>query len=334
MKEKMWSILVHLGPGMGLPADKRLTGKKMLFDDNMWDMILKRSEDCGINTIVLDVGDGIEYATHPEISAEGAWTKTRLKKEIKRCEELGIKLIPKLNFSAMHDNWLGYYNRMLSTPQYYRVCSDLIKEVYEAFMQPEYIHIGMDEESAEFCNSEFNCFRTGNLYWHDMRFLVDCVEDTGAKAWIWSNPLFDHPEEYKKHFAPDELLISPYHYNALRKDHYTPIESRSEYMVYYNEGKYAEMGIKFVEEDPYLVHFMEVALPLMKEGYLYVPCASVFNRCKYNHDDLLEYFRNNAPDEQIIGYMTAPWYRTTKEYESFFIESFDDFKAAKEKFYK
>ena len=79
---------------------------------------------------------------------------------------------------------------------------------------------------------------------------------------------------------------------------------------------------------------MEVALPLMKEGYLYVPCASVFNRCKYNHDDLLEYFRNNAPDEQIIGYMTAPWYRTTKEYESFFIESFDDFKAAKEKFYK
>ena len=334
MKEKMWSILVHLGPSMGIPSDKRLAGKKLLFDDDMWDMILKRSVEIGINTIVLDVGDGIEYASHPEISAEGAWSRTRLRKEIKRCIELGIKLIPKLNFSAMHDNWLGMYNRMLSTPQYYKVCNDLIKEVYELFMHPEYIHLGMDEESIEFCKSEYNVVRTGNLYWHDLRFLVDCVKDTGAKPWIWSTPLFDHPEEFKKHFEPQEVLISPYHYNALRKEHYTPIESRSEYMVYYNEGKYAEMGIKFVEEDPFLVHFMEVALPLMKEGYLYVPCASVFNRCKYNHDDLLEYFRNNAPDDQIVGYMTAPWYITTKDYESYFKESFDDFKTAKEKFYK
>ena len=30
-----------------------------------------------------------------------------------------------------------------------------------------------------------------------MRYLVDCVADTGAKPWMWSNPLFEHPEEYK-----------------------------------------------------------------------------------------------------------------------------------------
>jgi len=334
MKEKMWSILVHLGPSMGVKGDSSLGSKKMNFDEDIWDMIIERSVEVGINTIVLDVGDGIQYASHPEISAEGAWTRYRLNKEIERCEKVGIKLIPKLNFSTMHDHWLGIYGRMVSTPQYYTVCADLIKEVYEAFQKPEYIHLGMDEESAEFAQAEFNCFRKGDLFWHDLRFLVDCVEAAGAKAWIWSSPLFDYPEEYKKHFEPGEVLISPYHYNALREDHYTPIETRSEYLVYYNEGKYAEMGIKYVEEDPFLVHFMEVAIPLMKEGYLYAPCASVFNRCKYNHDDLLEYFKENAPDEQIVGYMTAPWYITTKEYESFFTESFDDLKAAKEKFYK
>ena len=72
----------------------------------------------------------------------------------------------------------------------------------------------------------------------------------------------------------------------------------------------------------------------MQEGYLYAPCASVFNRCKYNHDDLLEYFRDNAPDNQIVGYMSAPWFFTVEKDKAYWEETFDAYKTAINKFYK
>lgn len=217
------------------------------------------------------------------------------------------------------------------------MANDLIKEVYELFDHPEYIHLGFDEEDARHVqNHEYAVFRQGELFWHDLNYLYDCVADTGAKPWVWSCPLFRHPEEYKSHVGADDAVLSPWYYNAFRKEHWTPIEIRAEYVAYYNEGDYAKLGIKYVEEDPYLVNFREVALPLMKEGYKYIPCASVYNRCDWNTSDIVEYFRDNAPDEQIIGYITAPWCTTipTERSKMFYEESFRFLKEAKEKFYK
>ena len=328
MKKKMMSLLVRLS------GNSSAYVPYLNWQQNTWDYIIDNAPKARINTIVLDVNDGLEFATHPEIAVKGAWTRKKLRLELDRCHERGLAVIPKLNFSAAHSHWMGEYHRMMCTTAYYRVCNDLIKEVYELFGHPEYIHIGMDEEDAKHvANSEYAVFRQGELYWHDLRFLIDCVADTGAMPWIWSCPLFDNPDEFIEHISPKEVVISPWNYNALRREHWTPVESRAEYVAYYNEGEYANMGIKFVEEDPFLVKFREVALPLMKEGYLYVPCASVYNRCKYNHMDLLEYFKLNAPDEQIVGYMSAPWYRTIKENECYFDETFKLFSEAIDKFY-
>lgn len=332
MNEKMWAILIHLSKNMWTPVSEELS-----FDESMWDYVLEESVKAGINTIVLDVGDGIQYASHPEIAIKGAWTRGRVRKEVARCKELGIALIPKLNFATPHDQWLGEYARMISTTTYYRVCNDLIKEVYELFDHPAYIHLGMDEEDARHVqHHEYAVYRQGELFWHDLNFLIDCVADTGAKPWIWSCPLFRHMDEYKAHVSADAAVLSPWYYNAFRKEHWTPIETRAEYVAYYNEGDYAKLGIKYVEEDPYLVNFREVALPLLKEGYKYIPCASVFNRCDWNTSDLVEYFRDNAPDNQILGYITAPWnmmVRTEKDM-LFLEESFRFLKEAKERFYK
>ena len=328
--KKMWALLVHLSMNQWSSH----VGKPMPFDEDFWDYIVEESVKAGVNTIVLDLGDAVKYSSHPEISASDAWTKKKMRGEIARLREKGITLIPKLNFATPHSFWLGEYRRMTSTSVYYRVCADLIKEVYELFDHPEYIHLGMDEEDAKHqCKEDYAIFRQGELYWHDLRYLMDCVIDTGAKPWIWSCPLFDHPEEYKKHIDADEAILSPWYYNAFRKEHWTPVESRQEYVTYYNEGEYAKMGIKFVEEDPFLVNFRNVALPLMKEGYNYVPCASVVNRCDYNTEELLEYFKDNAPDNQIAGFMTAPWFMTTWDSKEYFDKSFKLLKEAREKFY-
>ena len=104
-------------------------------------------------------------------------------------------------------------------------------------------------------------------------------------------------------------------------------------MTYYNEGEYAKMGLKYVEEDPFLVNFRNVALPLMKDGYKYIPCASTVNKCPYNTMDLVEYFRDNAPDEQVLGFMTAPWTPAQSGNEHIFEESLKLLKEAKDAFY-
>jgi len=332
--EKMWSVLVHLSRDMWMSGVLEDT---LSFADDIWDYILAESVKSGINTIVLDVGNGIEYESHPEIVKNGAWSKKRVRREVARCRDLGITLIPKLNFSASHDMWLGIYSKMLCTPQYYEVCKDLIKEVHELFDKPKYIHLGMDEEDAKHqANYQYCVYRQGELYFHDLRYLIDCVHEVKSMPWIWACPLFDFTEDFKKHINADEVIISPWYYNAFRKEHYTPISSRPEYVAYYNEGDYAKMGIKYVEDDPFLVNVRAKAIPLMNEGYLYVPCASVYNRCDYNTIDLVEYFHDNAPDNQIVGYMSAPWCATNhadERWKVFFEETFRFMKDAKEKIY-
>lgn len=135
-KSKMWAILVHLSMSMW-----REKYEELEFDDEMWDYIVEESVKSGVNTIVLDIGDGLVFGSHHEIACKGAWARNGLHKELTRCKEKGITLIPKLNFATPHDIWLGEYHRKISTPEYYRVCNDLIKEVYEIFDHPEYIHI-------------------------------------------------------------------------------------------------------------------------------------------------------------------------------------------------
>ena len=67
-----------------------------------------------------------------------------LKEELQKLRDMGLTVYPKLNFSTAHDAWLGLYSRMVSTPEYYKVTKELIEEIYEMFLHPSAIHIGMD----------------------------------------------------------------------------------------------------------------------------------------------------------------------------------------------
>lgn len=334
MKEKIWGILVHLSRDQWLSG----VGKPLSagFDEDVWNEIVDETAKCGMNTIILDVGNGICFESHPEIAKEDAYSPDWMRAEVKKCRDLGISLIPKLNFATSHDMWLGEYARMISTGIYYKVAKDLIEEVYGLFDHPAYIHLGMDEESILYLkNRDYVVYRQGELYFHDLKYLCDVVNDLGAKPWIWSSPMYDDPERFVKYLSPDDVIINPYYYNAFDPKHYTPIESRAEYVAYYNEDKYKEMGIKFVEEDPYLVKYRLKSLPMMEYGYKYVPCASVFNRCDYNTEDIMAYYKKYAGDDQILGYITAPWVAAVKTERSklYFEESFRFFKEARKKIY-
>src|SRR5665648_68972 len=100
----------------------------LTFDDPVYDAVLKEMVATGMNMIVIDLGDGIQYESHPEIAANNAWTTSKLKTELAKIRKMGLEPIPKLNFATTHDAWLKDYSRMVSSDTYYAVCRDLIEE--------------------------------------------------------------------------------------------------------------------------------------------------------------------------------------------------------------
>ena len=92
----IWGNLVHLSYNMwsdrpvsewGHLAKEDLhyvtTSPVLRFlDDTLWNDILKAMSAAGMNMVVIDVGDGIQYKSHPEISVKNAWSHKRLKQEL------------------------------------------------------------------------------------------------------------------------------------------------------------------------------------------------------------------------------------------------------------
>lgn len=327
--KKMWAVLFHLTNNMwGSQKDP------WQIEDAVWDKILISASEKGFNTILLDVGDGVCYKSHPEISLEGAWDYERVKTEIKKAKGLGLTIIPKLNFSTIHDAWLGVYERMVSTEAYYQVCKDIITEIYELFEHPKYIHLGMDEESYVMASDlEFVSYRQHELLWHDLAFLFKCVNDMGAKPWIWADVMLEHPEEFRKRFKPEEVILSPWQYFAMYEEHFTPINRTPEDYEYYTTGIFKNSGFVHIEEDPLCVKYREEVIPAMEVGYKIIPTTSNVFNCEYNHDDTLRWFKEKAPDSELLGFLTAPWTKITEKSFNVVDDDMERLMKAKKKYY-
>ena len=88
----MYAYLIHLSANMWRKKGQKSTNIKdeedaiyheeMCCDRETWRKITDFLPECGINTLLIDVGDGIQFDRHPEISIPGAWSKDKLKKEL------------------------------------------------------------------------------------------------------------------------------------------------------------------------------------------------------------------------------------------------------------
>ena len=312
--KKMWAVFMMLSHNMWWTKYNSL--KEGGFCEDSYHGVLEEMSQKGFNTVVLDVGDGVKYNSHPEISLPDAWDRKKVSEEIKRAADLGIKLIPKLNFSTTHDAWLGEYERMISTKIYYNLCRDLISELYEIFEGPEYIHLGMDEETEYNGHSlDYIVLRKRELIWHDLNFYFDCVRDAGATPWIWADYLFDYPQEFRAHINPEKLLLSPWQYASMYEEHFTPIENNQRDIDYYWNGRYKGCGFKYIEDEPLCRKYREESIPGMIDGYSYVPTVSNNLKNKYNTLDTLRWFKEKGIDDKLVGFMTAPWKMVTDRKE-------------------
>jgi len=291
----MWGALLHMGTNMwcDVPVDSwgPFKGEQLKlvcqadhlrFDEQVWQTLTARMKAAGMNLVVIDLGEALQYESHPELSVKGSWPVERFRKELARLRAMGLEPIPKLNFSTAHDIWLKEYSRQISTPAYYKVCADMIREVCAIFDKPRFFHLGYDEETAgNQTKYSYVVVRQGDLWWHDFLFFAKEVEKQGARPWIWSDYYWHHPEEFLNRM-PKSVLQSNWYYGA---------------------------GF-----DPEKQKCVKAYLDLEKAGFDQVPTGSNWS-CDVNFKGTVEFCKKNIAPQRLKGFLMAPWFFTLPEWQ-------------------
>ena len=181
----MWCYMAQLGMKMW---ERRIHYTDLKVDDSMWADLTARAAEAGVNVFVFDLGEGMVVPSHPELAVHGSWEPERMKDEIARLAKMGMMAVPKLNFSSSHDQWLGKWRKYLSTPEYFAVCREVIRDVAEVFDRSPLFHLGYDEETyfiQDVNKFEYKRLRSGNLWWNDFLWFVREVESYGSEPSEW-----------------------------------------------------------------------------------------------------------------------------------------------------
>jgi hypothetical protein len=292
----IYSNLLHLSYNMWGDWENPKAGKYwcarpyLRFDQAVWDELLAVMAKRGFNQVVIDLGDAVQYQTHPEIAIKDAWTPAKLRAELKKCRDLGLEPIPKLNFSACHDQWLGKYSHMVSTSEYYQVCQDLIAETIDLFDKPRFFHLGMDEEEPHHQEMfQYSVSRKYDLWWKDVLSFFQHVEDKGVRPWIWSDFVWNHVDEFYKRM-PKHVVQSNWYRDPVRG----PAKS-----VY--GGK---MGMD--------VECVKTYVDLDKAGYDQLPTVSNWETPD-NISNTIKFCNEHLSKEHLLGYILTPWRPTLAE---------------------
>ncbi len=297
-----WANLIHLSTNMWIDREDpvwdrdHVTRPYLRFDEAVWSEVKGKMVEAGMNMCVLDLGDAVKWESHPEIAVEGAWSVDKLKRELASLREVGIEPIPKLNFSACHDAWMGPYSRMLSTEIYYAFCRDIIAEIVRIFDKPRFFHLGMDEETySHQQHFEYVVCRQFDLWWHDLMFLVEQVEDAGSRAWVWSDYEWHYPEVFFEKMSKTVLQSNWYYEAAFDKEH----------------------------------TYVKAYLDLEEHGYDQVPAGANYSR-DTNFMDTVKFAKENISPERLKGFLQTIWRQTTPRWHDKQIQAVEQVAAAKQ----
>ena len=209
-EQQQWRGVHFFSPGKdGMPLLKRAISEKLA--------------PMGVNVIVLEVGYGYQFKSHPELiwggavsgsPDEGALTKADIRELVVLCKKNRIRLIPQFNCLG-HQSWLKtlfplltQYPDMNETPgveskyclswcplhpKVNEIVFDLMDELIDAF-QADSFHVGMDEV---FLIANDNCPRCkgkdpAELFAKAVNdYYQHLVVDKGLTMLMWGDRLID-----------------------------------------------------------------------------------------------------------------------------------------------
>ena len=315
----MWGDLLHFGVNIqcDIPVEKwgkykgediklMTAADHVRFDEGVFDRLTDRMAAKGMNTIVIDLEEALLYPSHPELAVKGTWDVERFRRKLADLRAKGLEPIPKLNFSTTHDIWLKEYHLMVSTPEYYRVVSDVIADVISAFDTPRYFHIGFDEETfGHMRKHSIAIVRQGELWWHDFLFIVKEVERRGVRAWCWSDKIWHAKDDFLRRM-PKSVLQSNWYY-----------------------GRNFTLGLPLKGDRQ--CNFPDAYVELEKAGFDQVPTGSNWS-CDDSMAATVAFAKEHISPARLKGFLAAPWVKTLPQFETMHEEQIDQVVAAKKSF--
>ena len=291
--------LLHLGSSMWHDVRTPMDGDKPLgkrwdvkdrvdflrAKDETWRACTEAMRQYGFNMVVIDLGEALEYPSHPELAVKGTWSVVKMRRELDRLRGMGIEPIPKLNFSTTHNAWMKDWRHKVSTPEYLDTVDELIRDVAEIFDYPRFFHIGYDEETighqGGWGRYEYIVVRRGALYWRDFLRCVDAVRATGCRPWCFSDQIWKDHDRFIK-YMPRDVVMCPWH----------------------------------VTYDPSKPYFTKTIDEMAELGFDFIPDCSTHTSKEegVERDELvrvLDYCGKVVPKKQLKGYVVCPWVTCT-----------------------
>ena len=119
------------------------------FDPATWREVTAALPAKGVNAVVVDAGNSLEYKNSHGFSAHGAVAAEEFRGEVERLLAIGLETIPSLDFSGERGAWLGALRHPAASEET-RVAFDvLIADMLAAFGHPRFFHVVADGLSPE-----------------------------------------------------------------------------------------------------------------------------------------------------------------------------------------
>ncbi|HBL74196.1 MAG: Tat pathway signal protein [Bacteroidetes bacterium GWF2_42_66] len=310
---KIWGCLLHLSFNMWedyISPHRPFRGFRPYLElsEPLWNDAINKMAKEEMNMVVIDLGDAVRYESHPEIAVNHAWSTDRLKTELDRIRSLGMEPIPKLNFSAGHDTWMGEYSRMVSTEEYYKFCTDIIKEVCTLFDTPRFFHLGMDEESMGHQSYQSHVIiRKNEAWWKDFIFLVGEVDKNNSRAWIWPDyMLWNEADQFFKKM-PKSVVQSNWYY-----------------------GENFDLGQMNENEQKYVKSYIDLEI----HGYDQIPTGSYHADNEKSISNTVQFCKKHINDSRLLGFLQSFWKPTIEEHRERILKGIELMGDAKQWFEK
>lgn len=297
----------------------RISGNYFGTDEPVWNAVTEEMSKEKLNMVIIDLAEGFCYPSHPELGANGSWSAQRMNAEVRRLRGLGLEPVPKLNFSAGHDQWMKIYHYMIGTPKYYEVVADLIRDAAEVFERPRYIHIGFDEETDRAGKyRQMIVRRHGEQYWHDFYRCVREVERQGARAITWSDRACYDREDFLKNMSK-EVVQMPWYYGVAFDD----------WTMSWKPG-YEKMA---TATDLSCYKNLAAHTPLVSDaGYDMIGTTSNWED-DAAADAFVAYAKRRLDPKHLLGIVTAPWAMTVERQRTKLLDAVRLLGAAKRRHY-